>query len=44
MFRWRLLGFTALVSAGVMLTLPAGSASAQVLAPKVQTPVIPRER
>ena len=41
MFRWRLLGFTAAVLAGVMLTLTAGSVSAQVLAPKVQTPVIP---
>src|SRR5438477_10696242 len=41
MFRWRLLGFTALVGAGVMLTLTAGSSSAQVLAPKVQSPAIP---
>jgi hypothetical protein len=41
MFRSRLLGFAALVSAGVMVMLAAGSASAQVLAPKVQTPVIP---
>src|SRR5437870_7937987 len=41
MFRWRLLGFTAAVLAGVMLTLTAGSVCAQVLAPKVQTPVIP---
>jgi hypothetical protein len=41
MFRLRLLGFVAVMSAGVMLTQTAGSASAQVLAPKVQTPVIP---
>src|SRR5437867_6876989 len=41
MFRWRLLGFTVAVLAGVMLTLTAGSVSAQVLAPKVQTPAIP---
>src|SRR5437764_657262 len=41
MFRRRLLGVITVVSAGLMLTLTVGSASAQVLAPKVQTPVIP---
>src|SRR5262245_59012863 len=41
MFRWRLLAFTALVSAALMLTLTAAFASAQVLAPKVETPAIP---
>jgi len=41
MFRRRLVGFTALLSAGVLLTLYAGVATAQVLAPKVETPLIP---